>query len=544
VLPLVATLMVSYGLHVAAVFYAASVVRQVITGPTSPGWISLRRLTWSSALLAALAADAAWLNASGFRAALEPTAYEGLVRTAYAFAAAAVVFFILAVTHAGARRRGRGVVASVFVLTTVASIALPLWWRGPGLDQRLPGRRLDLGDAVDTPSAVPRVRLLLLEGASLDVIAPAVAEGRLPNFGRLLDGGASLHLATIRPTQPEPVWASVMTGKWPPGHQIRSSALYYPLAGGAPLELLPDYCFAQALVRFGFFAEEPQGPAALRARTLWQILTSRGIDSGVIGLPLTQPPEPIRGFLVSDRFSRSNEPAMELDERPAVYPQDLLERARESLALTAASPEAIEPTSTVLRAGEKGSSALVADRVYHDLTERLPAAHDVRLLAVRYPGLDAVGHYYLRYARPRAFGDVSEDERSRFGRVLDDYYAYVDELVGGAIASLREDDLLLVVSGFGMEPLTPGQRLLERIFGDPRFSGTHERAPEGFLFAYGSMVAPGRATRGALVDVTPTVLYFLGLPVARDMDGFARTDIFNRTFNTQRTITFIPTYER
>jgi hypothetical protein len=45
-----------------------------------------------------------------------------------------------------------------------------------------------------------------------------------------------------------------------------------------------------------------------------------------------------------------------------------------------------------------------------------------------------------------------------------------------------------------------------------------------------------------VVDVAPTLLYFLGLPVARDMDGFVRTDLFTRAFNEERTITFIPTY--
>ena len=113
---------------------------------------------------------------------------------------------------------------------------------------------------------------------------------------------------------------------------------------------------------------------------------------------------------------------------------------------------------------------------------------------MRYAGLDAVGHYYLRYANPDAFGDVSEEERRQFGRVLDDYYAYVDSLVGDALSSLGENDLLLVVSGFGMEPLTFGKRLLERVIGDPRFTGTHERAPDGFLLAYGAASLP-RARR-------------------------------------------------
>ena len=37
---------------------------------------------------------------------------------------------------------------------------------------------------------------------------------------------------------------------------------------------------------------------------------------------------------------------------------------------------------------------------------------------------------------------------------------------------------------------------------------------------------PGRPDRGSVADVTPTVLYFLGLPIGRDMDGIARTDFF------------------
>jgi hypothetical protein len=100
----------------------------------------------------------------------------------------------------------------------------------------------------------------------------------------------------------------------------------------------------------------------------------------------------------------------------------------------------------------------------------------------------------------------------------------------------------MVVSGFGMEPLTVGKRVLERVAGDPKFSGTHERGPDGFLLAYGTPVVAARQSRGAVVDVTPTLLYFLALPVARDMDGFARTDLFTQAFNEQRTITFIPTY--
>ena len=78
-----------------------------------------------------------------------------------------------------------------------------------------------------------------------------------------------------------------------------------------------------------------------------------------------------------------------------------------------------------------------------------------------------------------------------------------------------------------MEPLGFGKRLLERVIGDPDLSGTHEAAPDGFLMAYGASGGEGAASsaRASVVDVTPTVLYFLGLPIGRDMDGYARTDL-------------------
>jgi hypothetical protein len=334
-----------------------------------------------------------------------------------------------------------------------------------------------------------------------------------------------------------------MTGMWPARHGVRGAARYRPFNGDVALEILPDYLFSQALIRVGLLIEEPYSSTSLAAMPLWRVAGRYGVRTGLIGLPLTHPADIPTGFIVSDRFHRRTDSAAVLDAMPAVSPPRLDELARAVMAAEQMQPPAERHVRLDLlpQTGESGST-VEADRLHHILAQQLGPAEHVRLLAVRYAGLDAVGHYYLRYAMPDAYGDVSEEERRQFGRVLDDYYAYVDSLVGDALATLGEDDLLLVVSGFGMEPLTFGKRLLERMVGDERFTGTHERGPDGFLLAYGSAVSPARQSRGAVVDVAPTLLYFFGLPVARDMDGFARTDLFTRAFNERRTITFIPTY--
>jgi predicted AlkP superfamily pyrophosphatase or phosphodiesterase len=453
-----------------------------------------------------------------------------------------VLFLLLAIAQLATRRRGRATVALLFTLATIASIAAPLLVRRPAVrDEASADREAALPPQPQT--AGPRIVLIGFDGASLDVISPAVAAGRLPNFGRLLDRGASMHMATTRPTQPEPAWASVVTGKWPAQHGIRAAATYRAFNSGIVLEVLPDYLFSQALVRFGLLVEEPHTSKSLSAHPIWRLLDRHGVPSGIIGLPLTHPAESTLGFMISDRFHRRGDRQLELG-----FAQTMRPSAAAPFAAAALSDD--EEQSPALRAGldlvpqtAESASLLEADRIHHRLAARLSEFQDVRLLAVRYPGLDAVGHYYMRYARPEAFGDVSDDERRIYGRVLDDYYSYADSLVGGALAALEGDDVLIVVSAFGMEPLTVGKRLLERVVGDERFTGTHERAPDGFLMAFGAPVASGRFPRGAVVDVVPTLLYALGLPVARDMDGSARTDIFTPAFNSERTITFIPTYE-
>ena len=159
--------------------------------------------------------------------------------------------------------------------------------------------------------------------------------------------------------------------------------------------------------------------------------------------------------------------------------------------------------------------------------------------------LDTAGHYYLRYAQPRAFGgDVSDEERQQHGAVLDRAYAVIDGVIGAAIERQSPGDLLLVVSGFGMQPVGPLKHLAARVLRDPDVSGTHENAPDGFMLAFGTPVTPGRKQRGSIVDVTPTILYFLGVPIGRDMDGYARADLFTPTFTAQRPITFIPSHGR
>jgi hypothetical protein len=545
-LPLALVFGVAYGANLTVAFYSLIVLRQILAVEVlSPGWLSVRLLSWLCTIAAGAAAALMWLNLRGFGDVLDPITRDRMFIGASCVTAAAVIFLGLGLSHLG--RRGGRISAAILSLTMVASVTAPIIARGPARQPPMPAAVPSQDErAPGEPGA--SVRLLMLDGASLEVIFSAVAAGRLPNIGRIVDKGAVLHLATLRPTQAEPVWSAIATGRYPMYNGVRS-AVVYRAPGGTPIQLLPDYCFAQALVSFGFLTEQPQTPSDLLARPIWSILSDRGASVGVIGWPLTQPAPAVNGFIVSDAFHRLPETELSLDATPALWPPDLLADALTAMR-TPANPD---PVTLVTAMGapqpvndydvRSDRAPIVADRVHLQLLNALgtPAP---RLLAVRFPGIDAVGHRFLRYADPAAFGDVSEAEREKFGGVLNQYYGFIDTVVGREIERLGSDDVLLVVSAFGMEPLSPGKRVLEIIAGNPQISGTHERAPDGFILAFGANVAPGRPPRASVVDLAPTILYFLGLPVARDMDGFARIDLFTPAFTSDKPVTYIPSYGR
>jgi hypothetical protein len=544
--PLAVTLALSYGVHAAAVFYALIVLRQLTTAEIlSPGWISFRFLVWVVSAAMAGGATLMWINLGSYRDVLDDGTLRRMASGATALTACCGVAIGIGAVHYGFRRGRPRVSAVLLGLAVVASVAIPLTARGPGLVAR-PGPQWH--DGVVEPASIgePRVVIIALEGASLDMIRPAVAEGRLPNFGRILDAGAILHVASFRPVQPGPVFTAVATGKLPGRNGVRSAATYVPLAGRDAIELLPDYCFAQALVRFGFLRESAHSSADVRARPLWSILNSHGIPAGIVNWPLTHPARPIQGYLVTERFQRVRESAVDPENAGSVWPPEVFALAT---SVAAAAPAEGPPAMALpVRGSDEGWQAVreacAADRVIEHVAAELERQIPVRLSAVRYECLDAAGHYFLRFVVPWEFGDVSDAERQRYGQVLGAYYAGADAAVGRAMEAIRPGDLLLVVSGFGMEPLSVSKRLLERAFGNAWLSGTHEKAPDGFLLAYGSMVTPGSLPRASVLDLVPTILYFLGLPVGRDMDGTARTDLFQRSFTAERPIAYIPTYDR
>jgi hypothetical protein len=546
VVPLLMTIGLFYAVHLTVIFYVVLVVRQLLASEVfSPAWLSVGVLVWLGATASAAGAALIWSNLQTLNFVLEPPTQDQMTRGALILVVASTLFVFVGLSRAQFGRRGRMWNALFVTLIAAGSIMLPLGLRGRGVQPPGNARLIDTGaePAADfgTPERAGHVTLVAIDAGSLDFITSATAEGRLPNFGRILDAGAVLHLATLHPTASDAVWAAVATGKLPQKNGIRSAGVYRLARGGVPIQLLPQHCFAHELVRLGFVMGEAHTSAALRSRPLWSILSTLGISVGIVGWPLTYPAPVVRGYLVSDIYHRLASTPSGIDDPSAVYPPDI--QAEAAGALESAEQEGADLPGALVDGRLEMAGRI--DHAYDRIARALATSRSTRVTMIRYQSLDPIGHYFLRYATPSEFGDVTDEERRRLGSVLQQHYAVIDEAIGRAIAALGPDDLLLVVSGYGMQPLGLAKRLLERVIGDADLNGTHEAAPDGFLMAYGAPVAKTRLlARASVVDVVPTLLYFLGLPIGRDMDGYARPDLFQRSLTDERPITFIPSYDR
>ena len=145
---------------------------------------------------------------------------------------------------------------------------------------------------------VPKVFVIGLDGATFDLILPWAAQGLLPTLDRLIKGGAWSPLESTIPPMTSPAWPSFATGKYPSKHGV--------------------FDFVSA--HNGTF--NVVNATAVDARSLWDILSAHGKRVGVVNVPVTYPPRPVNGFLISGLLSPS--------AQGITYPADLLDRYAEA----------------------------------------------------------------------------------------------------------------------------------------------------------------------------------------------------------------------
>lgn len=122
-----------------------------------------------------------------------------------------------------------------------------------------------------------RLLIIGLDGATFDVLTPMMDAGRMPNLRRLIESGVSGVLNSTKPPITPAAWTTFMTGKGPGKHGIVDFEKYDPVAH----ELSFNSTFE------------------IREKTIWELLSEKGLRVGSINVPMTYPPRPVNGFMIS-----------------------------------------------------------------------------------------------------------------------------------------------------------------------------------------------------------------------------------------------------
>jgi predicted AlkP superfamily phosphohydrolase/phosphomutase len=524
------------------------VFEQIRGGAVRPAWVSFRLQTWLLVLTLALAAGLLWHNLFYYRLYLPPDHIRAVATAAATLSAGAAILLVLGLFHYSFGRRAAYIGYALFSVIAVASLCLPFAVR-PSVETESPSvPRLPLEDS---PSP-HRLTIIGMEAASMSYILPAIAEGKLPNFARLIEGGASGALRTLHPTESLAVWTTVATGKLPREHGLHGFYRYRFFGKTPPFSLLPRGLQIRRMERLGLLKRSAVTSSLRRTETLWSILTSFGVKVGLVRWWGTYPAEPINGFVVSELFHRQVREQFEPPLPDLTYPADLW---RELLPYVVRRQDIDETEiqryvdSSLEIPGDKIQwepllrNALADDATYHAIGQALRETQAPEVYGVYFFGLDSVSHAFFRYHQPESFGNVNEIELKKYGRVVEAYYNHLDTILGDYLQSRHPDEILVVLSGHGMEPLPLTRRILEDFKGNENLFGYHETGPDGMLCLYGPGIARGAKIQGAsVVDVTPTLLYLMGLPLGQDMDGTLLADVLEESLSRSQPATFISSY--
>jgi len=262
-----------------------------------------------------------------------------------------------------------------------------------------------------------RVLIIALDGATFDILDPWLAAGELPTLARLRDTGTKAQLMTTFPPITAAAWNSFATGKNPGKHGI--------------------FEFLQR--RTHSYGVEPMNASQRQARSLWRILSDAGKRSVVINVPMTYPPEPIRGALVAGMPVPSG-------RTDFAYPAEL------SAEILDWMPDYTINASTVYVRGK--AEAFLAD-VRRELDQRLTLAERLMqreawdLAMVHILGTDRIQHEFwhcMDTTHPQHKG-----EATRYQNAILDYYRDIDAQLERILKFADQRTTVIVLSdhGFG-----------------------------------------------------------------------------------------------
>ena len=401
------------------------------------------------------------------------------------------------------------------------------------------------GDA-KRPTATPRLMLFGLDSANWNVLTPMMQAGELPVLSSLVKRGSFGVLRTGEPIQSPQMWTSIATGVVPERHGITGFTAEVP----------------------GTDRKVPVTSNMRKVKAFWNVMSEEGVTVGIVGWWPSWPAEEVNGFMIAQRawpvnWSRNGIPfgaardrsgrLMVQDFPGRTYPDGLYKEfepyivTEEDVTADELSMLFTDPSFTDPAKQFHARWVFAKDKTFAEAGLAFLKRYDPDVFAVYFQGTDVVSHYYWGYRRDEGFSPSPADERL-YGNVVRNYYRYIDGVIGRYLDAVGDDTAVIVVSDHGFETKRDLKERWER--GEKiRTKEGHKDVPwdhglDGVIIMAGPGIrAENRLPEASVVDVAPTMMAYLGLPVAEDLDGAPILDAFESAFLEAHPVHYVPTWE-
>ncbi len=371
---------------------------------------------------------------------------------------------------------------------------------------------------------MPKVLLIGWDAADWKIINPLLDKGLMPNLATMVSQGVMGNLATLDPMFSPMLWTSIATGKRPYQHGILSFAEPEPSGLGV----------------------RPVLGASRKVKAIWNILTQEQRKTHVVGWWPTHPAEPINGICLSDFYRQHKGTDLANWDLPpdSVWPKDqeeLFSRLRiHPDELTAAHilpfiPQLAKADQLHQKEIQNLRNITAQAATTQAAFTRILRTEEWDFAAVYFIALDHYCHGFMKYHPPRR-PHVEQHKFDLFKNVVRGGYRYLDMMLGRLLELAGEDTVVMLVSDHGFQPdaLRP-----KEIPHEPA-GLAYEHSHYGVICAKGPGIKKDELIYGAsLLDITPTLLTIMGLPVGQDMDGKVLSGIFEQTPTPE----YIPSWE-
>jgi len=268
-----------------------------------------------------------------------------------------------------------------------------------------------------------RVFILGLDGATFDMIDPMIKRGELPNLSRIIEKGARAVLQSTIPPNSSVAWSSMMTGKDPGKHGV--------------------FYFREK--KIGRYRRPLISSRSLKAKTLWRIINEEGGQTGVINVPVTYPPEPVDGFLISGLlaphrgviFTHPPELHLELIKEFGEYP---LDNEAQNLFWSGELVRALE-------------HLIYTSKRVLEVTLWLMNRFPWKFFMTVFTAVDRVQHVAWRYMTDE-YARKRPKECEKFREMVPMTYRMMDEHLGRLLRELGDETTLIVMSDHGFGPIS------------------------------------------------------------------------------------------